>query len=123
MDEGRRDRIGDRVVDLLMEVRSEYLGAGANALKHWSQIHDRALLATRTSARMGEWVTTLRRRLNLGSPSSSSSSAAVALCAEVDADDAEAIDLIEDTLGLIMARCRMEAERRKEAREAREETA
>jgi hypothetical protein len=42
----------------------------------------------------------------------------VALCTEVDADDAEALDVIEDTLGLIMARCRMEAERRKEEREA-----
>jgi len=37
----------------------------------------------------------------------------VALATEVDADDAEALDTIEDTLGLIMARCRLEAERRK----------
>lgn len=116
MDDGKRDRVLDRVVDLLMAVRAEYLGAGANALKHWDQIHDRAKLATRTSERLSEWCTTLRRRLNLGSPSSSTSSAIVALCAEVDADDAEALDLIESEMGFVMARCRLEAERRKEER-------
>lgn len=118
MDEGKRDRVIDRVVDLLLEVRREYLASGANALKHWQQIHDRALLATRTSARMDEWLTTLRRSLGLGSPNSSTSSAMVALATEVDADDAEALDTIEDTLGLIMARCRLEAERRKGESEA-----
>lgn len=116
MDEGKRDRVIDRVVDLLMEVRAEYLAGGANALKHWDQIHDRAKLATRTSERMSEWCSTLRRRLNLSTPSNSTSSALLALCAEVDADDAEALDLIESEMSFVMARCRVEAERRKEAR-------
>jgi len=118
MDEGRRDRVLDAVVELLLEVRSEYLRAGANTLKHWQQIHDRALLATRTSERISEWATTLASELQLGSPSSSRSSATIALCDEVDADDLEALDLIEDELGYVMARCRLEAERRKESREA-----
>ena len=117
MDEGRRDRVIDRVVALLMEVRAEYLASGANALKHWQQLHDRALLATRTSSRIGEWATTLSAELQIGSPSSSRSSALIALTDEVDADDAEALDLIEDELTWIMALCRTEAERRREARE------
>lgn len=117
MDEGRRDRIIDAVVVMLLEVRAEYLAGGANALKHWQQLHDRALLATRTSSRISEWTTTLARALQLGSPSKSRSSAMITLCEEVDADDAEALDLIEDELGYVMARCRLEAERRKAARE------
>lgn len=118
MDEGRRDRVLDAVVALLMTVRGEYLAAGANALKHWQQIHDRALLATRTSERISEWGTTLAHELQLGSPSSSRSSALIALCDEVDADDAEALDLIESELQIVMARCRLEADRRREEREA-----
>lgn len=118
MDEGRRDRVIDAVVELLLEARREYLAGGANALKHWQQIHDRALLATRTSQRISEWVSALSHGLQLGSPSSSRSSATMALANEVDADDAEAIDLIEDELGYIMARCRLEAERRRDEREA-----
>lgn len=117
MDDGRRDRVIDAVVALLLEVRAEYLAAGANALKHWQQLQDRALLATRTSERMSEWVTTLRKELQLGSPSNSASRAVIALCEEVDADDAEALDLIEDELGYVMARCRVEAMRRKAAKE------
>lgn len=121
MDEGKRDRVIDRVVDLLMEVRAEYLAGGANALKHWDQIHDRAKLATRTSERMSEWCSTLRRRLNLGSPSSSTSSALLALVAEVDVDDSEALELIESEMSYVMARCKAEAQRRREAREAAQE--
>lgn len=116
MDEGRRDRVIDRTADLILVLRGEYLGSGANALKHWDQLEARAMLAARTSSRMSEWCSTLRRRLNLGSPSSSASSAMVALCAEVDADDDEALQIIEDEMGWIMALCRTEAERRKEAR-------
>jgi hypothetical protein len=117
MDEGRRDRILDRVVDLLVEIRAEYLRSGANALKHWQQIHDRALLATRTSTRLSEWTTSLAKGLQLGAPSSSRSSATIALCIEVDADDAEVLDFIEDELGFVMARCRLVAEQRKAERE------
>lgn len=116
MDEGRRDRILDRLVELMMEIRGEYLGAGANALKHWDQLHDRAMLAARTSERMSEWVSTLRRRLNLGSPSNSASRACLALCDEVDVDDSEALSMIEDELPYIMARCRVEADRRRAAK-------
>lgn len=118
MDEGRRDRVLDHVVTLLLEMRAEYLANGANALKHWQQLQDRALLATRTSSRISEWVTTLGRELQLGNPSSSRSSATMALIAEVDADDGEALDAIEDQLGVLMARARVEAERRRDEREA-----
>lgn len=118
MDEGRRDRLIDAVVAYLLTVRGEYLAAGANALKHWQQIQDRALLATRTSERISEWTSSVARELQLGSPSSSRSSATLALTDLVDADDGEALDVIEVELGYIMARCRVEAERRREEREA-----
>lgn len=121
MDEGKRDRVMDRVVDVLLEVRREFLANGGSALKHWTQLHDRALLATRTSGRVSEWVTTLAREMRLGVPSSLRSSATDALVQEVDLDDAETLDVIEDELGYLMARCRLEAERRRDARE--EETA
>jgi hypothetical protein len=57
-------------------------------------------------------------RLQLGAPSSASSSAAVALVSAADADARHALDLIESEVGLVMARARLEAERRKAAREA-----
>jgi hypothetical protein len=57
-------------------------------------------------------------RLQLGAPSSASSSAAVALVSAADADARHALDLIESEVGLVMARARLEAERRKATREA-----
>jgi hypothetical protein len=43
----------------------------------------------------------------------------LALCAEVDVDDAESLELIESEMSYVMARCRVEAERRKEERAAK----
>jgi hypothetical protein len=57
-------------------------------------------------------------RLQLGAPSSASSNAAVALVSAADADARHALDLIESEVGLVMARARLEAERRKAVREA-----
>lgn len=117
MDEVQRsEAVRDAAVNLVMELRSEYLRAGASALDHWDHLQSRLIFAVRTSESIEQAVTAYRMRLQLGAPSSSSSEAAVRLVDAADADARQALELIESEVGLIMARARLEAERRKAAR-------
>jgi hypothetical protein len=116
-DEQRADVVRDAAVALLMEARAEYLANGANPLKHWDQLQDRLAAAMRTSGSAEQLVSTLRRGLNLSAPSSSFSNAATVLVGAMDADPMLWIGLLESELGYLMARARVEAERRKAARE------
>ena len=118
MDAVQRDEaVRDAAVNLVMELRSEYLRAGASALDHWDHLQSRLIFALRSSETIEQAVTAYRMRLQLGAPSSGSSSAAVALVDAADVDARHALDLIESEVGLVMARARLEAERRKAARE------
>jgi hypothetical protein len=116
-DEQRADAVRDAAVALLMEARAEYLANGANPLKHWDQLQDRLAAAMRTSGSAEQLVSTLRRGLNLSAPSSAFSNAATVLVGAMDADPMLWIGLLESELGYLMARARVEAERRKAARE------
>lgn len=123
MDRGQRaEAVRDAVVGLVLELRGEALAAGMSPLTHWDQLHDRMLVAARSSESIETFVTTTRRGLRLGVPSSGSSAAAVTLAEAADADAQEAIELIESEIGLVFARARLEAERRKEARELARES-
>jgi hypothetical protein len=103
-------------VALLMELRRAYLAAGGSPLKHWDQITDRLRAAARTSATVPEWTTALMRSLQLGAPSRSLSSAIDALAVAVTEVGAAAwLDLLEREHGYVMARARLEAERRRES--------
>lgn len=118
LDERKADAVRDAAVAVMMATRSEYLAAGASALKHWDQLHDRLHLALRTSSTAEQLVTALRRGLRLSAPSSDSSAAAVDLVGAMDADPTQWIGMLEDEIGLVMARSRLEAERRRGLRNA-----
>lgn len=116
LDERKADAVRDAAVAVMMATRAEYLAAGANALKHWDQLHDRLHLALRTSSTAEQLVTSLRRGLHLSAPSSDSSAAAIDLVTAMDADPSACMDMLESEIGLVMARSRVEAERRRDAK-------
>ena len=115
----QREAVRDAAVSLMMETRSEFLASGANPMSHWDQLHDRLLVAMRSSETVETLVTAWRRGLRLGSPSLGCATAAQQLAETADADAQEMIEMLESELGLIMARARLEAERRKAAKEMR----
>ena len=105
-------------VALIMEVRAEYLAAHARSqLTHWDQIKDRMLASARTSASVSEWVTSLCRRLSLPSPGRRLSSTISDLVAAVEADEADYLAWVESEYALVLALCRVEADRRRAVRE------
>ena len=63
----------------------------------------------------------MMRGLQLGSPSSAACSALSELVATVGAASADFLDTIEREHGYLMARARLEAERRKEERDAKKD--
>lgn len=101
---------------VLLDLRAAYLAAGASPLKHWDQILDRMRAATRTTSSVEEWHTAISRSLQLGSPSKAASSALLELVQTVGPFRGAWLDLVERESGLLMAMCRLEAERRKDAR-------
>lgn len=117
MDAGqRREAVRDAAVTLALDLRGECLGAGMSPLTHWDQLHDRMLVALRSSESIETLVTAWRRGLRLGVSNSASSASAVALAEAADADAQPMIEMLEAEIGLVFARARLEAERRKEAR-------
>lgn len=113
----REEAVREAAVTLVLEARREYLAAGASPLSHWDHLHDRLLVAVRTSETMDQAVTAYRRGLRLGAPSSGSSAAMMGAVRAADADAREALDLIETEIGLVIAMARLESERRRDARE------
>lgn len=114
--EQQREAVRDAAVALVMETRAEFLASGASALTHWDQLHDRLLVSMRSSETVETLVTAWRKGLRLGAPSLPSSEASQRLVEAADADAQEMIEMLEAEIGLVMARARLEAERRKEAR-------
>jgi hypothetical protein len=111
----RAEAIRDAAVALVLETRREYLAAGASPLDHWSHLHDRLLVAARTCETTEQLVTAYRRGLRLGAPSSGSSAEAVRLVLAADVEHRAALELIESEIGLVIAKARLEAERRRDA--------
>lgn len=105
------------LVLVLLDLRAAYLADGGNVLRHWDQLLDRMRAAARTSSSMEEWHTSMCRSLQLGAPSSAASSTLSELVATVGIYRSEALDLVEREHGYLMAKARLEAERRKDARD------
>ncbi len=122
MDEQQKRVLERLTVDLLMEIRAAYLATpGCSALKHWDQMQSRMRVASRTCSSVQEWATAMHRGLQLPAPRSSTSSALWALVNEVDImqrGQAAWLDLVEREYAYLLSRCRLEAERRRDAREA-----
>lgn len=117
MDVEKRERWRKLTVDLVMAVRSEYLASGASALSHWDQLKDRMLASARTSQGASEWVTALCRRLSLAAPGKPLSSATESLVSDVESagprGELEFLAFVEAEYGLVLARARLEGERRR----------
>jgi len=116
LDETTKESLRLLTVAVLMDLRAAYLAAGASPLKHWDQLLDRMRAATRTTASVEEWHTAISRSLQLGSPSNAASSSLDALVRAVGARRGDWLDLVEREHGYLMAACRLEADRRRDAR-------
>lgn len=110
------------LVLVLLDLRAAYLAAGASPLKHWDQLLDRMRASSRTSSSVEEWHTSMCRSLQLGAPSSAASSTLSELVLTVGPYRSELLDLVEREHGYLMAKARLEAERRKDARDAARDT-
>lgn len=115
----KRTRLENLTVELLLQIRSEYLANGANALKHWDQLQSRMLGAARTTDSVPEWLSAMCRSLQLGAPRSSTCSAASALQREVvDCGGASLwLDLVEREYSYLLAKTRLESETRRAAKD------
>lgn len=105
-------------VMLILEIRGLYLRTpGANVLKHWDQLTARIRSAARTSASVGEWLTSMLQSLQIPSPSNSLSKCLDQLDEIVGRKKCsrEWLDMIEREYGLLMAHARLEAELRRDA--------
>ena len=103
--------------DVILDVRRMVLAEGRlSPLSHWDTILDRARAAERQCESVAEWVTKLCRDLQLPSPSRSlCSSMDVLILAVAEVGDTAWLDLIAREYGLIFARAKLEAERRRDA--------
>lgn len=109
---------------LMLDLRAEFLAGGASAISHWDQLHSRFRASAMTTSSVQEFVTDVARRLRLESPSKdrcSTIDALSGLVAELDCRD-EWLTLVEIEIDYIAALARLEAERRKEEREAKKLT-
>lgn len=115
-----REPIRAALVNLLLALRSEYLAAGANPLKHWDQLHERLRAAVVAAVSIPALVTALASSLKLQAPGSWRSSATVALAdlATVAGID-EVLAVIEEEHAYLIALARVEAEERRERRQER----
>lgn len=103
------------LVDFLLAVRAEYLGAGGNAMTHWTRIQEMARGAAATAETAAEWCTQVAKDLHLGAPSRDRSSATEALV--LAAEGPEISDKVESEHAYLMALARLEAEGRKARKE------
>jgi len=126
LDEEAKENLRTLTVEVLLAMRAAYLQTpGANALKHWVQIQERSHAAALTCSSPEEWCTKLQRDLRIQSLSSLASDSVVTLVHEVTERSARTVwlNLLEDELGYLMALCRLESERRKEAQQRSTEEA
>lgn len=118
MDETTRERLRALTVEVLLDLRAEYLASGASPLKHWTQLQDRMRAAARTTTSVPGWVTALARSLGLGAPTRARSGSTLALQEAVTeaARPSRWLDLVEEEHAYLIALARLRAEQRKEQR-------
>lgn len=116
--EAEKEHLIDLTVDLVLELRSQFLAAGANAIKHWDQLTDRVRGATRTCAGPEEWFTKIHRDLKIASPSRGAALASERLTEAVRRYGVRAwLALVEREYAFVIAKARRISEERREARE------
>ena len=117
--EEAKEHLRERTIDALLAIRREYLSSGqANPLKHWDQLQDRMRAAARTTSSAEEWTTAVMRGLQLSAPSKSSSGSLGALVAAVRKHGASPwLEIVEREHGYLIASARLQADKKREARE------
>lgn len=118
----KKELLEQLTVLLLLELRRAYLQTpGCSVLKHWDQLQSRSLAAAKMAQDPGEWATQVMRRLQIQSPGKWLSLRLLELQSEVTALGSGGpgawLDLVEREVGYLFARCREEAEKRKDRRE------
>lgn len=99
------------LVDFLLAVRAEYLGAGGKPMTHWTRIQEMARGAAATAETAAEWCTQVAKDLQLGAPCRERSSATEDLVKMTEGS--EVSDKVESEHAYLMALARLEAEGRK----------
>lgn len=108
------ERVRQATVVFLDAARRDYLKTtGANPLKQYEMVANRARSAARMSTSVEEWTSAALRGLKVASPSSWVSSAMVALREGVGARSAEWLDLVEREIGYLMAEVQLRVDNRK----------
>lgn len=115
--EDQRESLVVATVDVVMEARRMALMQGASPLKLWDQLTSRLRAAARSSERAESWASKFIRDLQINAPSKDLSLAIQALAATVGPGASAWLDLIDREYGYVIARARIEAERRKAARD------
>lgn len=123
MDESRKQVLRAATVEVVLALRAAYLVADPKrALKHWTQIEERMRFAAKTSTSPEEWVTAMKRGLQIADTSRPLSLATTRLADEVATLGPKGasrwLDMVERELGYIVALTRQEAEDRAEKRRA-----
>lgn len=115
--EDEREALVVATVDVVMECRRMALMNGANPLKLWDQLTSRLRASARTTDRPEAWSSKFMRDLQLNAPSKELSLAIQSLAQTVGANAAAWLDLLDREFGYVIARARLEAERRKGVRD------
>ena len=118
-----KSRLEDLTVALMLSIRSEFLASGAKALTHWEQLHTRMKRASLTTSSMQRCITKIYEGLRLGAPRSSTCSdigRLSAAIAEIERGESAWMAMLRTEHAYLIARCRVEAERRKDDRQQTE---
>jgi len=104
-------------VNVILAFRAEHLHAGGNGITHWDKLQNALRVGSRTCADTTEWLTTVRNQLQIGAPDDRS---AALICDLIKAagPGVAYLEMIESRYGKLMARARVEAKIRAEAKEA-----
>lgn len=118
LDENRKEVLEQATVRVLLAIRARYLAEGANALKHWDQLHDRMRSAIEEVKHktVAAWFTRLAETLDI-QVTSSISSVVAELEAEVQTTERSAwANMVREEHAMLIALAQKEAEARKAAR-------
>lgn len=121
LEEKQAEKLRTQTVEVLLAVRAAYLaGPSPNTLKHWEILGNRAKAAARTTATPEQWITALCRGMQIQTLNSSTCSAVVDLVAYVAEQklSRDWLRLVETESSYLMALTRLNAEKRKEKRDA-----
>lgn len=118
MNDDDRNAVIAAAVALLLEVRKQYLAAGANPLRHWDQILSAWKVASRINGTIPGFFAQLCKGLRLGAPSSSVSLASETLrTAASGCAERLAVTELNRMAAAILARARVVSEARRDARD------